>query len=57
MLRIIIKFLKNNFYYNQKYNRIITLGRWKIEKNDFKTDIKILNANEDHCGTCNYTKK
>jgi hypothetical protein len=57
MLRTIIKILKNNFYYNQKYNRTITLGRWKIEKNDYMTDIKINNANEDHCGTCNYTKK
>lgn len=56
MFRFIINFLRNNLNYNKKYNKIIILGRWKIEKNDYMTDIKINNANEDHCGTCNHTK-
>jgi len=57
MLKYIINFIKNNFNYNRKKNRTITLGRWKIEKNDYITDLKISNANEDHCGTCYYTQK
>lgn len=55
MLKNLINFVKNNFVRNT--NNSINLGRWKIEKKDFLTDIKINNANEDHCGTCIYTKK
>ena len=43
-------------YFNRNNNKII-LGRWEIEKESYKTNIKIDNANEDHCGTCLYTKK
>lgn len=43
-------------YFNRNNNKI-TLGRWGIEKESHKTNIKIDNANEDHCGTCVYTKK
>ena len=57
MLKNIINFVKNNFYFGRNRNITITLGRWKIEKKDYITDIKINNANEDHCGTCIYTKK
>lgn len=56
MLRNFINFVKNNFNFVRNTNNTITLGRWKIEKKDYMTDIKINNANEDHCGTCIYTK-
>jgi hypothetical protein len=57
MLRNFINFVKNNFNFGRNTINTITLGRWKIEKKDYMTDIKINNANEDHCGTCIYTKK
>ena len=35
----------------------IILGRWSIEIDNNKTNIKVDNANEDHCGSCFYSKK
>jgi hypothetical protein len=50
IFQIIYKFLK-------KDTHKLVLGRWNIENNHDKINIKIDNANEDHCGTCSYTKK
>jgi hypothetical protein len=55
IFQIINKFINISFL--KKDNPKITLGRWNIENNNIKTNIKIDNANEDHCGTCLYTKK
>lgn len=58
MFRNIIKIFKNNFYNHQKYKKnSIVLGRWNLEKDDSLINIKVNNANEDHCGICFYTKK
>ena len=38
-----------------KYCRVrtpIPLGRWNLSYNNQVTEIKVLHANEDHCGTC-----
>jgi len=35
------------------YTPYVPLGRWKTSNDKSITDLKILNANEDHCGTCN----
>jgi hypothetical protein len=38
-----------------KYCRVrtpIPLGRWNLSYNNKVTEIKVLHANEDHCGTC-----
>ena len=58
-VRIIVKnIVKNTIKYNTENNcDKIILGRWKLENNDIKTNIKVDSANEDHCGTCIYTVK
>jgi hypothetical protein len=56
-----LSILKSNFQRNfsilfNKNNNIndkkITLGRWSIEKNLKKTNLKVDYANEDNCGVC-----
>ncbi len=49
--------IKNIIYNKITYASIVKLGRWKIEDNETKTYIKFDSANEDHCGSCNYTIK
>lgn len=55
IFQLIYKFM--NYNLKKKNIPIITLGRWKIENDSNKTNIKIDNANEDHCGTCSHSKK
>lgn len=43
-----ILFKKNNNINDKK----ITLGRWSIEKNLKKINLKVDYSNEDHCGVC-----
>lgn len=54
--QIVLNIFKNNFFNFNKMIRI-PLGRWNIENNYRKTNLKIDYANEDHCGTCFYSKK
>lgn len=44
----IAEFLKKTI--PKKNNKYLPLGRWKLEPK--KIDIKVLHANEDHCGVC-----
>jgi hypothetical protein len=53
---MVLNIFKNNFFNFNKMMRI-PLGRWNIENNYRKTNLKIDYANEDHCGTCFYSKK
>jgi hypothetical protein len=55
LFQTVYKFINNN--YNKKDISKVTLGRWGLEECDNKINIKVDNANEDHCGTCAYTKK
>jgi hypothetical protein len=41
-------------YYLQP-DRIVYLGRWKIDTCEKTRSIKTQWANEDHCGTCTYS--
>ena len=52
MIKIISNiFLNNKLQHKLKLN-ITPLGRWNIENNKKKIDIKIDLSNEDHCGPC-----
>jgi len=52
--QFITKFM--NYKFKNEIPKII-LGRWSIEIDNNKTNIKVDYANEDHCGTCFYSKK
>jgi len=56
MIKIIFYRLINLIKYNLISQNKYILGRWKLD-NITKTNIKIDNANEDHCGTCTNDKK
>ena len=50
-----MKHIAKQVYTVIKYCRVRTptpLGRWNLSHNYQITDIKVLHANEDHCGTC-----
>jgi hypothetical protein len=52
MIKIISKIFLNNKLHNKIKVNITPLGRWNIENNIKKIDIKIDLSNEDHCGPC-----
>ncbi len=55
LFQIVNKFI--NYEFAKKPVAKLTLGRWNREDCYNKINIKVDNANEDHCGTCLYTKK
>ena len=49
-----LKFFQKNYF--EKYHFVKYqnhLGRWKLEKDIHKINIKVDLSNEDHCGVCN----
>jgi hypothetical protein len=48
-----VNFLNHSINYSSKQLLVPNLGRWYVEKDDKKINIKIDQSNIDHCGCCN----